>query len=588
MNMSSEKNNKKKNEEKIVPVKTITKKETNNNKTINKTPKVTQKQKEINNNNTNKANKKPTNQTRTNSTKKENTSTNNKEKKNNTVKHNKNSKVKISQQTNTKKNKKNTKKNTKQTNNNKKTLKTKNINNNKISNKNKNSKKVTPQKTHKKTIITEKKDTFEKNKDHLVVDIKEKKESKPTKKNIQSKNKLNYISFSIIGIISITLIITFVLSFFINKNIIINLKGNQNETIEVYTDYKDAGWNATLFKKNINKYIKTTSNLNTNKLGTYQIKYRLPFINTHKTTRTITVVDTQAPEIKLNGDETITIYVDNDYIEYGVTITDNYDTNLFRNLIIEHNIDINTKGTYKVKYTVKDSSNNEASITRKVIVKNKPANSKTCNTTNPISKYICENNYKVSVGYYNLNTQETYYYNKYEQYYGASLIKTLDALYLYDKNMINDKLKKHVKKIITVSDNPSHEYLVKYIGKNTLKAYGNSLGAKYTLVGGDSFGITTVSDQIVYMQKLYSMTNNTQNEELKSFFINSYYNNLLFDNCPTIMHKYGWWKEVFHNSGIVLDENPYIVTILTKEAYNDYNEIISTISKLVYEYHKTL
>ena len=68
-----------------------------------------------------------------------------------------------------------------------------------------------------------------------------------------------------------------------------------------------------------------------------------------------------------------------------------------------------------------------------------------------------------------------------------------------------------------------------YFANNTLKKYGNSLGATYTLIGGDDYGMTNVSDQIIYMQKLYSITKDNQNEELKSYFINTYYNNLLFD-----------------------------------------------------------
>ena len=312
----------------------------------------------------------------------------------------------------------------------------------------------------------------------------------------------------------------------------------------------------------------------------------MPFINTHKVTREVTVVDTTKPTIKLNGKETVSIYDDDDYKEEGVTVEDNYDKDLTNSVNIDSNLDTHTKGTYKITYTVKDLSNNESSITRTVKVKSKPTYSKTCNSSNPINKYICENNYNISVGYYNLTNNKTYYYNKSNTYYGASLIKTLDALYLYDNNMINDELKKYVEKAISVSDNPSHHYLVNYIGKNNLINYGKSLGATYTLVGGDNFGITSVSDQIAYMKKLYSITKDGQNEELKSFFLNTRKNVLLFDGSPKIMHKYGHWEQVYHNSGIVLDENPYIVTILTQEGYKDYKKIISTISKLVYEYHK--
>jgi len=589
--MSSEKNNKRKNEEKKDIVSKETKKKNNTNSNIKK-EKNNQKEKSKGNQKT--TNKKTTIQTTTSSSKKKRKRkrTNSSSVKPTTnLKEVKTTKTSSSKKKVTSSNQPKAKDNTKKisASNIKKQEKEK-ISTSKVTKTKKKteSKKVESKELNKEHLVIAVKDNKFKNKDRLVIAIKDRKEPKKLETKIEPKKKFNHVAFTIISLITIVLIIIFVMSFFINKNISIKLNGSTNEVIEVYSDYNDPGYNATLFKKNINKYIKIKSNLNTNKLGTYTIKYKLSFLNTHNTTRTIYVVDTTAPEIKLNGSKTLTMYVDEDYTEKGVTITDNYDKDLSNNLIIESNLDTNTKGTYTIKYTVKDSSNNESSITRTITVKNKPTNNKTCNVTNPISKYICENNYKVSVGYYNLNTEQTYYYNKYEQYYGASLIKTLDALYLYDKNMINDELKSHVKKIITVSDNPSHQYLVNYIGKNNLKAYGNSLGAKYTLIGGDNFGITTVSDQIVYMKKLYSMTNNNQNDELKSYFINSYYNNLLFDNCPTIMHKYGWWEQVFHNSGIVLDENPYIVTILTKEAYNDYNKIISTISKLVYDYHKTL
>ena len=151
---------------------------------------------------------------------------------------------------------------------------------------------------------------------------------------------------------------------------------------------------------------------------------------------------------------------------------------------------------------------------------------------------------------------------------------------------MNDELQPHINKIISYSDNDSHHYLVNYIGKENLKQYGIDLGAPNTLKGTDNYGQTTVKDQIVYLKKLYELTKYNQNESLKNIFLNSTWNLLKFNESPPIMHKYGHWEKVHHNVGIVLDENPYILVILTNEGNGNFYNIMQTISKLVYEYHK--
>jgi len=414
--------------------------------------------------------------------------------------------------------------------------------------------------------------------------IKEEKPKITKKKNIF----INKIILSIIFIIFLTITILFILK----KNLKLELIGEDIKSIEVYSNYQDPGYNATLFNKNINKLVKTSSNLDNSTLGTYQITYKLSSLSIIKKTRKINVIDTEKPEITLKGNSNINLYIGDSYTDEGVNIKDNYDKDLSKNLIIENNLNTEKKGTYQIIYTVSDSSNNISKTTRTInvlekIIINQNTNNQ-CNLSNPIEKYICKNNYNVSVGYYNLTNGKTYYYKKDKLYYGASLIKTLDALYLYDKNLINNDLKEYVKLAITISDNPSHHYLVNYIGKENLRNYGKSLGAKYTLTDkNENFGFTNVTDQIAYMKRLYEITKDGQNEELKSFFLNTRKNCLLFENSPKIMHKYGHWEPVYHNSGIVLDENPYIIVILTQEGYNNYQTIIKTLSQLVYNYHYT-
>ena len=51
------------------------------------------------------------------------------------------------------------------------------------------------------------------------------------------------------------------------------------------------------------------------------------------------------------------------------------------------------------------------------------------------------------------------------------------------------------------------------------------------------------------------------------------------------MHKYGYYSVYYHDVGIVLDKNPYIVVILSEEATHDF-KIITDLSEKIYELHK--
>ena len=68
--------------------------------------------------------------------------------------------------------------------------------------------------------------------------------------------------------------------------------------------------------------------------------------------------------------------------------------------------------------------------------------------------------------------------------------------------------------------------------------------------------------------------------------ISSNCNYIMFDgSAPDALSKYGRWKINFHNAGLVLDKEPYIVVILTHEGNSDYYNIIRNIAKNVYKYH---
>ena len=81
---------------------------------------------------------------------------------------------------------------------------------------------------------------------------------------------------------------------------------------------------------------------------------------------------------------------------------------------------------------------------------------------------------------------------------------------------------------------------------------------------------------------------NVLGEELKSFFIESDQNYLALEEYNIkSAHKYGSYANYYHDYGIIYDNSPYIVVILTTFGKDDYKSIIQDISKHIYELHKT-
>ncbi len=222
--------------------------------------------------------------------------------------------------------------------------------------------------------------------------------------------------------------------------------------------------------------------------------------------------------------------------------------------------------------------------------------------------------YNVAVYYEDLNSGFDFKYNEEEVIYGASLIKLVDALYLYDNDIDFNKTMKYESKYIkgsskgmdtreigeevtlldlmnyslSVSDNTAHIMLVDYIGYNNLRDYGRSLGASAILsgVGGEKYGNQTARDTNIYLKRAYEiMTQEEDGKYLKNFMSNDYQNHLFLDNESDIAHKYGSYNSYFHNIGIVFNENPYTISILTLHGNGNYKEIINKIHKKINELH---
>lgn len=437
--------------------------------------------------------------------------------------------------------------------------------------------------------------------------IKNKKNKEKNLKFINIFLKLSFICF-----------LLFILLYFLYTSYILklnfDLNGEKYIKLNVKDKYEEKGAYAKILNKNLSKKINIENNIIKNKTGIFNVKYtlKLPLNKQFEIKKFVEFTDQKPPSITLKGKNEIILIVGDKFNDPGVFAKDRNGIILNSFITKEGNVDVNKEGKYVLRYTVKDSLGTEASISRNIIVKSKPKTkpveekkeiiakkTKSNNNSPKIQKkkninktkhkkspdaYFDFKKYNVAIGYYNLVTGKQYLYNQNKIYYGASLIKTLDAIYLANHNMINEKTKGHLKKAISVSNNPSHKKLVKYIGFNNLRNYGHGIGAVNVLNNcpKDYYANTTVMDQMAILKNLYPVIN--KNYTLKSYFTNYFYNYLKINNLPTA-HKYGLLGSYFHDVAIVYDKEPYIIIILSKNMPNKrYN--FNQIAKAIYNYHK--
>lgn len=90
--------------------------------------------------------------------------------------------------------------------------------------------------------------------------------------------------------------------------------------------------------------------------------------NTTSIKRNIIYEDKEKPEITLNGDNIVYMFIGDTYQDSFVNVVDNCDSNLQDSVEVSNDVNTSEAGSYQVTYTVKDSSGNENSITREVIV----------------------------------------------------------------------------------------------------------------------------------------------------------------------------------------------------------------------------
>ena len=197
------------------------------------------------------------------------------------------------------------------------------------------------------------------------------------KRKINENNRNRIIIIFIILLLILSVIpISYYIYININgesKYLDIKLNGQDDIIINYKDKYIDKGANASYKKKNISKDINTKTDINFEKLGNYTYKYTIKYKKQKKSiTRKVRIVDNENPVITLNDKNELSIYVGNNYVEQGAKALDNYDQDITDKIEISGNVDTDKVGEYTITYKVVDSSNNLASIERKVKVIEKP------------------------------------------------------------------------------------------------------------------------------------------------------------------------------------------------------------------------
>jgi len=157
---------------------------------------------------------------------------------------------------------------------------------------------------------------------------------------------------------------------------VITLAGANPLTVERYSTYSEPGATA-----NGGETVNITGSVNTSVVGTYTRTYTATDDQGNKTvtTRTVSVVDTTAPVITLNGNNQITIERYSTYSEPGATANGGETVN------ITGSVNTSVVGTYTRTYTATDDQGNKTVTTRTVNVVDTTAPVITLAGANPLT-----------------------------------------------------------------------------------------------------------------------------------------------------------------------------------------------------------
>jgi uncharacterized repeat protein (TIGR01451 family) len=147
----------------------------------------------------------------------------------------------------------------------------------------------------------------------------------------------------------------------------ITLNGDDQVTLECGNGFTDPGATATVCGNPVT--VTTTGTVNPNAPGTYTLTYSASANGfTTEVTRVVTVEDTVAPVITLNGANPMVVGFGTVFTDPGATASDGCAGNLTSAIVVTGSVDTNTVGFYALTYTVSDPSGHTDTKVRTVEV----------------------------------------------------------------------------------------------------------------------------------------------------------------------------------------------------------------------------
>ena len=132
--------------------------------------------------------------------------------------------------------------------------------------------------------------------------------------------------------------------------------------VKVFGEYTPIGYKATYLGNDVTSEVNVSGEVDTQHVGKYKVTYRLKkgLLSVRKYL-TVNVIDEDAPQLELIGDEELKVCSIKNYIEPGYSSIDNYDGDITNDVVKEYiKDDI-------IEYISKDSSDNVSKVTRKLV-----------------------------------------------------------------------------------------------------------------------------------------------------------------------------------------------------------------------------
>ncbi|MFS1513087.1 serine hydrolase [Chengkuizengella sp. SCS-71B] len=225
--------------------------------------------------------------------------------------------------------------------------------------------------------------------------------------------------------------------------------------------------------------------------------------------------------------------------------------------------------------------------------------------------------------YENLVTGTSMSYQKEKVYAGASTIKLPLAVYIYQEAAngslnLNQKLtysvyhyyegsgviqfqpfgtqytiRDLVKKMIVHSDNVAYIMLTEKMGRANFLSFLQEIGGKNIFPNGSNR--LSAEDLATYVKSLNEFIEEHEllGQELLDVFVYTDYNDTIPAGASelNVAHKVGYLplELIYHDVGIVYDEHPYILVIMTKGVpYEKVRGVIAQITKKIHNIHLNL